>query len=202
MLSSLLAEYVYTCNAYLLPSVARKYTSSGASIQLITGLRPPPPRVICAIFGFPFKWEMCRGSVPCPCATAAIMAAYWSGVGRCRGIGSFVGRFAGGPVITEPVQTCTQCIFYIHRSRRLLAFSQYTYVCTLIIKSKWTCTKLTIVPIQVGVEASKDKYFVKILFSIINKFHINFKIAKFQSKNVKTKRIKCLFAWKWITIQK
>lgn len=39
---------------HLLPSVARKYTSSGASIQLITCLRPDPVLVIWAIFGFPF----------------------------------------------------------------------------------------------------------------------------------------------------
>lgn len=39
---------------HLLTSVARKYTSSGASIQLMTCFRPELVRDICAIFGFPF----------------------------------------------------------------------------------------------------------------------------------------------------
>lgn len=39
----------------------------------------------------------------CPAAAAAaIIAAYCSGVGLCDGIGSLLGRLAGGPVAAGP----------------------------------------------------------------------------------------------------
>lgn len=46
---------------YLLAAVARKNTSSGASVQHTTCLRPEPVRESCAIFGLPFSCRtICR----------------------------------------------------------------------------------------------------------------------------------------------
>lgn len=106
---------------YLLPSVARKYTSSGASIQLITCLRPDPVRVMWAIFGLPLICAMCRGKTwPGIMGVDITFVVYCSGV-RFAEIGSLLSLFAGGPVnvgpkLLSPDNNLKNIMFYITKA--------------------------------------------------------------------------------------